>query len=420
MDERTHLSNHTDSNEQVALLKPIIHERVRKIHARVKSYGVHSTTTMITAGFRYTGHNDTVHCDTCQLEVSEWTKEMIPFIVHMKRNPECTFVRSRLSKSLLDLYDQENPAKRQKTNSNSSQCTDKCRLIEVKKLKQIRRRTFSHWSHRMKSLVEKMIAAGFFSCNVGDRVICLYCNLICQQWSTDTDDPSQVHQTLSPQCPYVLSMLIYPQLSPTLILNDTLTNNQIHRFDPIVYTTPCHTAYSDVTKRLESFATWSHETSSPSVDELVRAGFFYTGSGNIVTCFYCNGSLQNWSATDNPRNEHARWFGHCPYAKQLCGDELHSQIQEANHARQGKSVSIDYLTSIYSSFFFLERDKVMTQSNETSQNSYCQLQTNDSNMLSRLVAARLDLSSSQSLLDQHFKLSVIKRSWEDQLQLKSK
>jgi hypothetical protein len=41
-------------------------------------------------------------------------------------------------------------------------------------------------------------------------------------------------------------------------------------------------------------------------------------------------------------------------------------------------------------------------------------------MLSRLVAARLDLSSSQSLLDQHFKLSVIKRSWEDQLQLKSK
>jgi hypothetical protein len=152
----------------------------------------------------------------------------------------------------------------------------------------------------------------------------------------------------------------------------------------------------------------------------VRAGFFYTGTGNIVTCFYCNGSLQNWSATDNPRNEHARWFGHCPYAKQLCGDELHSQIQEANHARQGKSFSIDDLTNIFSFFFFLERDKVMNQSNETTANRQCQLQTNDSNMLSRLVAARLDLSSSQSLLDQHFKLSVIKRSWEDQLQLKSK
>jgi hypothetical protein len=40
-------------------------------------------------------------------------------------------------------------------------------------------------------------------------------------------------------------------------------------------------------------------------------------------------------------------------------------------------------------------------------------------MLSRLVAARLDLSNAQNLLDQNFKLSVIKRCWEDQLQLKS-
>lgn len=40
-------------------------------------------------------------------------------------------------------------------------------------------------------------------------------------------------------------------------------------------------------------------------------------------------------------------------------------------------------------------------------------------MLSRLVAARLDLSNSQKLLDQGFKLSVIKRCWEDQLKFKS-
>jgi len=45
---------------------------------------------------------------------------------------------------------------------------------------------------------------------------------------------------------------------------------------------------------------------------------------------------------------------------------------------------------------------------------------NDESMLSRLVAARLDLPESQSLLDQGFKLSVIKRCWEDQLRLKSK
>jgi len=46
------------------------------------------------------------------------------------------------------------------------------------------------------------------------------------------------------------------------------------------------------------------------------------------------------------------------------------------------------------------------------------LQIVDEQMLSRLVAARLDLHSSQRLLDQPFKLSIIKRCWEDQLRLK--
>ncbi len=42
----------------------------------------------------------------------------------------------------------------------------------------------------------------------------------------------------------------------------------------------------------------------------------------------------------------------------------------------------------------------------------------DESTLSRLVAARLDLPISQSLLDRKFKLSIIKRCWEDQLRLK--
>ena len=44
----------------------------------------------------------------------------------------------------------------------------------------------------------------------------------------------------------------------------------------------------------------------------------------------------------------------------------------------------------------------------------------DESTLSRLVAARLDLPISQRLLDKKFKLSIIKRCWEDQLRLKRK
>ena len=75
--------------------------------------------------------------------------------------------------------------------------------------------------------------------------------------------------------------------------------------------------------------------------------------------------------------------------------------------------------------FFLERERANQMTNQITENSNShvvhnsRLQTDDPNMLSRYVAARLDLSNSQHLLDQHFKLSVIKRCWEDQLQLKS-
>ena len=53
-------------------------------------------------------------------------------------------------------------------------------------------------------------------------------------------------------------------------------------------------------------------------------------------------------------------------------------------------------------------------------NSGGKLAITDENTLSKLVAARLDLPNSRRLLSSDFKLSVIKRVWEDQLRLKSK
>jgi hypothetical protein len=191
-----------------------------------------------------------------------------------------------------------------------------------------------------------MVEAGFFNCNVGDRVICIYCNLICQQWTPHTDDPCEVHKTLSPNCIYVKAKLIRREPGSILIVNETgvgavsgsrsLASNSLdqYRSNEFVHTAACNAMYSELPKRSASFATWPSEN-LPSVDDLVKAGFFYTGTKNIVTCFYCNGSLQNWGPNDNPTIEHARWFPHCAYAKQLCGDELYRKIQESKRAQQG-------------------------------------------------------------------------------------
>ncbi|CAF4861231.1 unnamed protein product, partial [Rotaria sp. Silwood2] len=207
-----------------------------------------------------------------------------------------------------------------------------------------------------------------------------------------------------------------PTQSSIIIINEqsTTTTTDIHssqtnnldslRSNYIVFTTPCNSNYSEIPKRYASFTTWSNEN-SPSVDALVQAGFFYSGRATIVTCFYCNGSLQNWGSNDNPIIEHARWFPCCPYAKQLCGEDLFRKIQESKRIQKEQTKSIER-TGLNS----------MIQTNVTTNTGT--LLIPDESTLSRLVAARLDLPISQRLLDQNFQLSIIKRCWEDQLRIK--
>jgi hypothetical protein len=368
--------------------------------------GVHSIIHMSAAGFKYTGDQDSAICKDCGFKASDWEIEKEPFAVHSEQNPNCPFVRAVKFSAL--------PRISTTTGVQSTSIAS----FETDALQQVRRRTFSHWPHRILPSSAQMIEAGFFGCNMGDRVICIYCNLICQQWTPHTDDPCEVHKTLSPNCPYITEKLIPSPTSSILITNENPARTTSSNHPPA--SAACHPTYNELSKRRASFATWPNEN-SPSVDDLAKAGFFYTGTKNIVICFYCNGSLQNWGPNDNPTIEHARWFPRCAYAKQLCGDYLYRKIQEAKRARQGMSKYNTLYNNILS-LFVLER----ARGNETGKiaKSDVMLKNNgqlfipDESTLSRFVAARLDLPISQHLLNRNFKLSIIKRCWEDQLRLK--
>ncbi|CAF4560159.1 unnamed protein product, partial [Rotaria magnacalcarata] len=135
--------------------------------------------------------------------------------------------------------------------------------------------------------------------------------------------------------PAALSKIIVNENSTANTLDirsETTSNLGLLQSNDIVFTVSCNPTYSAIPKRHASYATWPIED-LPPVDDLVRAGFFYTGTKTIVTCFYCNGSLQNWGPNDNPMIEHARWFPHCAYARQLCGEELYRKIQESKRAQ---------------------------------------------------------------------------------------
>ncbi|CAF1380792.1 unnamed protein product [Rotaria sordida] len=344
-----HLSKCFEKEQQNAAWKHDVSRRIANVYEKLKKRGVHSPTFISAAGLTYTGVADTARCHTCGLEVSEWTADMEPFTIHIRRSPDCSFVKSVVSKNRMSFssssnlttnqqnyelrhYD-ESPPKRQKINRQMISL-----FLEVEIMKEVRCRTFSHWIQHMIPSRTQMISAGFFSCNVDDRVICLYCNLICQQWIPDSDDPQEVHETLSPQCPYVLFILKPRKTLAASILNENPNNpvatTDLSRFREIVHKSAYHSDYMEILKRQASFHSWPQEQ-IPPVDDLVQAGFFYTGLRTIVTCFYCNGSLQNWSPKDNPLVEHVRWFPFCAYAKQLCGDELYRKIQDLKQTTQG-------------------------------------------------------------------------------------
>lgn len=327
---------------------------IKSVLSVSKKYGLHSGAQIEVAGFIPTGHGDTVRCERCGLEVSDWTSNMKPFTIHQKQAPHCAFIQSMMSEygplSLrpLDPRAMNIQNRLQSGEHGNSRKIPELILCEIKIIQQIRRRTFSHWPPDHVPSVGKMIEAGFFSCNVGDRVICVYCDLICQQWTPHADDPCEIHRIISPKCPYVTTKLTSSSTSPTPSFNNISSNTiygktlsgTVNLGSPqstgFVLTTVRNPAYIELPRRCASFATWPKQN-MPSVDDLSLAGFFYTGTGDVVTCFYCNGSLQGWRPNHKPKIQHAYHFPGCEYAKQLCGNDLYRRIQEIKREKQGKS-----------------------------------------------------------------------------------
>jgi baculoviral IAP repeat-containing protein 7/8 len=60
--------------------------------------------------------------------------------------------------------------------------------------------------------------------------------------------------------------------------------------------------------RLATFDNWPCGLAQKP-ESLATAGFFYTGRGDAVVCFYCGVRFIHWSSDDDPWIEHTRWRG---------------------------------------------------------------------------------------------------------------
>lgn len=178
--------------------------------------------------------------------------------------------------------------------------------------------TFDNWP--VTANVDKYSLAknGFCYLGDGDRVKCIFCNIILKKWVRG-DSVVAEHKKHAPNCPFIVNAETAGNIPHQ---EDVRSNNR-----PI---DPKHSEYKSREIRLKSFLGWPSDKKQKPED-LACAGFFYLGTGDSVKCFHCGGLLRYWDDPDVPWEEHKRWFPACPFITengQDCQQALKKQRTE--------------------------------------------------------------------------------------------
>ena len=339
-----------------------------------------SKSLLAKLGFSYTGEQDKVKCDGCQMEIALWRSKVNLQEEHQRCSPQCPFVminshffvqtgttsshliekmkiepcfvgleQSRVPVTTISSPEETEETADEEDPNTSNELRIFLRTVSEKALDQLRERTLSNWP-LITPNAHDMARAGWWYTNIQDRVICIHCHAMCHKW-TDSDLPFDLHEQISPSCPFV-------QATKKQSVNSSKSQLKITTKPKTqVMPEPINTPYAPASHRYQTFQKWPERQadSLPSIESFVDAGFFYTGKLldysrtnelfrlalglgelTIVRCFFCNGALRNWQSRDDPKIEHARWFPQCAYIRQLIGEDLYEAIQRKNRELKGR------------------------------------------------------------------------------------
>ncbi|ELT99440.1 hypothetical protein CAPTEDRAFT_120337 [Capitella teleta] len=204
--------------------------------------------------------------------------------------------------------------------------------------------SFEQWPSDAGARPLALAAAGFYhsggpnSC----EVTCFSCDLSVSQWEPH-QDPLAVHRQLAPHCPFLSGKTgaASQPSSPPLDAatgNNSLTNTRLSfgSFHSEWATNVSHNKRSvymqddgtgDIRtrpnigfldrmrseeERTATYEDWTYGQCQ-SANALAKAGFFFTGVQDRTQCAFCRGVLHRWESTDNPWEEHKKYFPSCPF-----------------------------------------------------------------------------------------------------------
>ncbi|XP_018612137.1 baculoviral IAP repeat-containing protein 7 [Scleropages formosus] len=196
-------------------------------------------------------------------------------------------------------------------------------------------RTFQNWPSDAPVTAMDLAKAGFYFLGPGDKVQCFCCGGVLRYW-VHGDSPLGEHKRHFPTCRFVLGRDVgNTQCLPTPGSSDSVDGQLLSQMQRMTVDDQVLAGQAAVypemeaeESRITTFHNWP-TGSSVQPDVLARAGFFYTGHGDNVKCFYCDGGLRNWEPGDDPWQEHAKWFPRCEFLLQTRGREYVNNIQDS-------------------------------------------------------------------------------------------
>ncbi|NXS04864.1 BIR7B protein, partial [Oxylabes madagascariensis] len=190
----------------------------------------------------------------------------------------------------------------------------RCQLFDSSMRSVARRmRTFQQWPRTAPVSARDLAEAGFFYVGPRDEVQCFCCGGVLKDWRLG-DCPVVEHLNFFPSCKYLRGKDVGKQETLSLQeIFDTVDGQFLSVLQGIVSedtALPNEPEYPEMVTeemRLSTFENWP-QNSNMHPEQLARAGFFYTGQGDVVRCFYCDGGVRSWSFGDDPWREHAKWY----------------------------------------------------------------------------------------------------------------
>ncbi|XP_063381407.1 baculoviral IAP repeat-containing protein 7-B [Cydia fagiglandana] len=313
-------------------------------------------------GFFYTGQGTEVECFSCGGKISQWNYGDQVMMRHRRMDPNCPFVvNPQMAGNEPLVLDRPFTAQSAAVPVSASVPDDLVTTSqdagpteedEMYKSDALRLLSFINWQDDSVSR-EALVSAGFYHAGEG-RLRCAWCGGELAPFRNlgSLGAPVDIHRRYFPRCDHALRLdnayrasNISPPFSPPHTpqvespRNSVMSEGALHnsrllarngqnctQLGVVGVSGPGvqHPALASLAARLATFAEWP-QGRPQGPDTLAEAGFFYTGQDDQVCCFYCDGGLGKWEASDEPWAEHARWFPSCGFVQLVKGADFVAQ-----------------------------------------------------------------------------------------------